>query len=96
MNDITQGGTILLLLNGFGAALKRIPKFPDWLIPFVLPAAGAIGNCAMEGHWNGPVAISGMVLGMAAVGGNQMLRQGVEVVREKTGNTAIIEKPPTA
>ena len=90
MNDITQGGTLLLVLNGLGLAIKKIPTLPDWCIPFVLAAAGAIGHCALESKWNGAQAIQGIAIGLAAVGANQMLRQGVGAVKS---NTTTITKP---
>ena len=90
MNDITAGGTLLLVLNGLGLAIKKVPQLPDWTIPFVLSIAGGVGHCAIESSWTGANAIQGIAIGMAAVGANQMLRQGVGVVKS---NTTTITKP---
>ena len=90
MNDITAGGTLLLVLNGLGLAIKKVPQLPDWSIPFVLAIAGGVGHCAIESSWTGANAIQGIAIGMAAVGANQMLRQGVNVVKS---NTTTITKP---
>lgn len=89
MNDLTQGGTLMLVLNGLGAAIKRIPQIPDYSIPFVLSVAGGIGHCAIESSWTGASAVNGIAIGLASVGLNQMFRQGVSGVKSAT--TTIIK-----
>jgi hypothetical protein len=90
MNDITQGGTLLIVLNGLGLAIKKVPQLPDWSIPFVLAVAGAVGHCAIESVWTGANAVQGIAIGLASVGLNQMFRQGVGAVKS---NTTTITKP---
>jgi len=80
----------MLVLNGLGFAIKKIPRLSDWIIPFVLAIAGAVGHCAINSTWTGPQAIEGIAIGLAAVGTNQLLRQGAEA--KKNGDTIIIKK----
>lgn len=85
-NEI-ETGAIAIVCNGLGLALRQSPA-PNWIIPFVLPAAGAVGACLLDG-WSGHAAIKGLMAGFTAVGLNQALRNS------KEGGTIIIKKSDT-
>lgn len=67
-------GAVTLVCNGVGAALLRIQRFPNELIPFACYAVGAVVVPALT-EWNSGNAVRGFIAGAAAVGLNQGLRQ---------------------
>lgn len=81
---LTPPVLLMLVLNLFGLALKRVPAVPDWLIPLLLPVMGAIIH-PFVGDYSDLVkaarfpwvymALYGFGIGWAAVGANQALRQ---------------------
>jgi hypothetical protein len=84
--DIPEGATnipkegINLIVPVFyilGFALKKIPAIPDWLIPFILIAAGMLITMAALGWsvWN---ALEGAKLVGLTVLVNQLYKQGAE------------------
>lgn len=82
-NEI-ETGALAIVCNGLGLALRQSPA-PNWVIPFVLPTAGAIGACLLDG-WTGHAVIKGAMAGFTAVGLNQAVRSG------KEGGTIILRK----
>jgi hypothetical protein len=75
---------LVLTLNGFGLAIKKVPYVPDWLIPLILPVAGAL-IYPFVGEYS-PVVLKAQIptllmglygfgLGWVAVGANQFWRQ---------------------
>ena len=77
---VPEFAVLVAFLCGLGAALKRIPKCPDWVIPMVLAVVGMA-----LGALYGPVAVSGYtwpyyimmggIAAWAAVWGNQVVKQ---------------------
>lgn len=62
----------------FGAFQKHLlPKFPSWLIPVVNTTVGAL-----VGHFTGFGAAEGSIIGLASVGGHQLVKQPL---RKATG-----------
>jgi len=74
MNEVTTIGGFSGLLFYTGAWLKAIDKIPNWIIPFVLLAVGAVGYMALNG-WTTQNAFSGMYAAAGAVIGDQALKQ---------------------
>jgi hypothetical protein len=80
--NIAELAPIVAVLNALGRAVKAVPWIPDYSIPFVLMAAGALAKAG----WHGVTAeniVIGIGLGATAVGLNQSFRQGQEIVRSK-------------
>jgi hypothetical protein len=80
--NIAELAPIVATLNMLGRAVKAVPWIPDYHIPFVLMAAGAL----VQAGWHGATAeniVIGIGLGATAVGLNQSFRQGQEIVRSK-------------
>lgn len=99
--------TLLLCIN-IGAALKRIPKFADWLIPLALAIIGAASYTFLaykfDQDYRADIYINniglGALLGFGSVGIHQFIRQNktlrdLPVLRflvPPNGNTQIITK----
>lgn len=79
--NIAELAPIVAALNTLGRAVKAVPWIPDYSIPFVLMAAGAIAHAGWHG-WNAQNLLIGCGLGATAVGLNQSFRQGREIVRK--------------
>jgi hypothetical protein len=75
--NLAEAAPIVMLLNALGRAVKAVPWIPDYSIPFVLMAAGALAQAGWHG-WTPEQIIIGAGLGSAAVGMNQSFRQGRE------------------
>lgn len=65
-----------------GAALKKTPKMPDWLIPYILGAVGVLGAavwvCATESVTAMALFTAftqGILVAGASVWGNQLVKQ---------------------
>lgn len=84
-SELLEGVGISGVCVVVGRAIREIPQVPNWVIPFALPAVGALACCAMEG-FNGPNVIKGTLAGGNAVWMNQALRQG------KTGTQTMFLK----
>lgn len=83
-NELESAG-IAAICNGLGLALRQAHPIPNWIIPLVLPVAGAIAACLLDG-WNGHAVFKGLLAGFTAVGLNQAVRNG------KEGGTVILKK----
>ncbi len=86
---ITQESYVLIpVLYLIGYALKKIPKIPDWVIPFGLliisiPVAMALSGWTIQG------AIQGALVTGVTVLGNQLYKQGAKKSKNpKAGDTA--------
>lgn len=60
-----------------GAALKRIPKVPDWVIPFALGALSIAACLCLIGPGIDAV-LQGVLCAGASVYANQLVKQGKE------------------
>jgi hypothetical protein len=93
MNDIPINPAHLIiltgLLNGLGAAIKAIPAIKNYLIPFLLAAAGAISHAVLAG-WTGQNLIMGIVAGWVAVGLHQTGRSFVEAKKDNPGPPTVL------
>lgn len=79
MTYIVENGAIVVpVLWCIGAALKRTPKVADWLIPYLLGAAG-IAFCLTIALTTGGRAVDGIMQGVITAGvavyGNQLVKQ---------------------
>jgi hypothetical protein len=77
--NLAELAPIVAVLNALGRAVKAVPWIPDYSIPFVLMASGALAQAGWHG-WNGENILVGIGLGATAVGLNQSFRQGKEIV----------------
>ena len=77
--NLAELAPIVAVLNALGRAVKAVPWIPDYSIPFVLMAAGAVAQAGWHG-WNAENILIGCGLGAAAVGVNQSFRQGKEAI----------------
>lgn len=68
---------LVALLNAVGRGLKKSRVDDEW-IPFLLCALGAICLGFLKGFDEANLS-SGVVAGLTAVGGNQALRQGLQL-----------------
>lgn len=97
---------LVVSLNGFGWALKFVPKLPNYIIPLALPIAGAL-LWPLIGDYS-PVILKakmptvlmglyGFGLGWVAVGANQTLRKLMEHFGPETPEppTSTPPAPPT-
>ena len=71
---------LAVFLYGLGAALKAIPRCPDWTIPIALAALGmglgaAYGPLALSGCPWPYYLMMGGIAAWAAVWGNQVVKQ---------------------
>lgn len=78
---------IAAFLYGLGAALKKLPRFPDWGIPLALLICGmALGLCygpfALGGQGWPYYLMMGGFAGWTAVGLNQTIKQVVKSDKE--------------
>ncbi|HOV70054.1 MAG TPA: phage holin family protein [Clostridia bacterium] len=69
-----QALTLVPVLWVLGALLKKTPKLPNWLIPYILLAAGVLLTCALLG-FNVRSLVQGVLVTGAAVFGHQLLKQ---------------------
>lgn len=78
MQYITQEALILIpVLWIIGAILKATPNVPNWIIPYVLLAAGVVGAVLLMGS-NPQAYIQGVLVAGAAVLGHQLVKQAKE------------------
>lgn len=78
---------LLPVLYGIGAIIKKIPKIPDWLIPFILLLVSviitfiyvlAMSGFAFTGELIATSLIQGICLALATVGSNQLYKQATQ------------------
>lgn len=79
MNYLVENCAIVVpVLWCIGAVLKRTPKVADWLIPYLLGAAG-IAFCLTIALTTGGSAVDGIMQGVITAGvavyGNQLVKQ---------------------
>lgn len=67
-----------------GAIVKKTPVMPDWLIPYILLAIGAVGGLVTVGVSTEGV-IQGILAAGAAVLGHQLVKQTGEAVQISQG-----------
>ncbi|MDD2707521.1 MAG: phage holin family protein [Verrucomicrobiae bacterium] len=63
-----------------GMLLKATPKFPDWLIPHVVAAAGIALGLFLFGGLSG--AVLGFIFGCAIVWGHQAVNQPFNAITQ--------------
>lgn len=97
--DASPAVVLVFVLNFIGYAVKKIPALPDWIIPFLLPAIGAVSyvfvgelsaKIAAAKYPTAILALYGAGIGCAAVGLNQALRQWTG--RGTLGDDDVIKK----
>ncbi|MCI8361537.1 MAG: holin [Clostridiales bacterium] len=64
-----------------GVFLKAVPKIPNWVIPFVLTAAGVVFGMLLTG------GADGVLQGVLAAGLAVLVNQGYKQVREQIVKT---------
>ncbi len=64
-----------------GAFIKAVPKIPNWVIPFVLTAAGVVFGMLILG------GAGGVLQGILAAGLAVLVNQGYKQVREQVQKT---------
>lgn len=75
---ITENALILIpALYILGMFLKKTPRCPDWLIPYILLVCGIAGAVGIMGISTQSVAQGVFVTGVAVLG-NQLFKQGFE------------------
>jgi len=75
---IVQEALVLIpVLYIFGYILKRIPKFPDWVIPIALVVIGMPAAMGIIG-WTIDGAIQGVLVVGTTVLGNQLYKQAFQ------------------
>jgi len=79
--NLAELAPIVAVLNALGRAVKSVPWIPDYSIPFVLMAAGALAQGGWHG-WTAENILLGCGLGAAAVGVNQSFRQGKQAITD--------------
>ncbi|MFQ5591663.1 MAG: hypothetical protein ACE5HE_10905 [Phycisphaerae bacterium] len=75
MNDMTElaSSAPIVVTSVIGAmlfAIKRIPKVPGWLLPFLAYTMGIVAFCSLVG-WTAIDAMNGLIVGAAATGFHQ-------------------------
>jgi len=80
---VEQALILLPLLWIIGAVIKHTPLIPNWLIPYILLALGAVGGLLVVS-----ADVSGAVQGMLAAGlavlGHQLVKQTAEAAKDYT------------
>lgn len=78
-----------------GAALKKTPKMPDWLIPYILGVVGIFGAAVWVGATEDLTAMAlftaftqGILVAGASVWGNQLVRQAGKKNEDKEEHDA--------
>jgi hypothetical protein len=77
--NLAELAPIVAVLNALGRAVKAVPWIPDYAIPFVLMASGALAQAGWHGCTVENILL-GCGLGATAVGVNQSFRQGKEAL----------------
>lgn len=95
---------LILVLNAAMFVVKRIPAVPDWIIPTLSFIGGGIGYPLMSNPGDVPFTARcplcvqfffGLILGYAAVGCHQQVKQFLNRKGISTGDTEIITKDLT-
>lgn len=68
------GATLLPFLWALGVLLKNTPRVANWIIPWILTAAGMLSGLCLQGLRLEAI-IDGAMAGLAAVGGHQVWKQ---------------------
>lgn len=98
--DLSPPVALLAALNAFGYALKKSP-LQNWIIPIALPILGGvlyplISETARVSHSvNNPTVFNGVIgflIGSAATGFNQALRQFVWRDKKTNDDTAFLKR----
>lgn len=96
---------IVLGLNCVMFILKRIPFVPDWLIPTFSFIGGGIAYPLFSSPGDVPFTsrcplcvqtFFGLILGFAAVGGHQQVKQILNRLKISTGDTEVFTKDSAA
>jgi Na+-translocating ferredoxin:NAD+ oxidoreductase RnfD subunit len=61
-----------------GAIIKKTPKIPDWIIPYVLLIVGIVITNALLG-FSIEASVQGVLVSGTAVFGHQIYKQGAEM-----------------
>ena len=64
-----------------GVFIKAIPRIPNWVIPFVLTAAGVVFGLLIVG------GADGVLQGILAAGLAVLVNQGYKQIRDQVGKT---------
>ncbi len=71
---VEQALILIPALLIIGRALKGIPRYPDWLIPWTLLPLGCAGACLLMGP-SANALVQGILVAGAAVYGHQLWKQ---------------------
>ena len=83
MDFIIKDAYILVpVLYVIGVFLKRTPKIPDWLIPWILMGLGMIGAFFLSGMQLGGI-LQGVLVAGVTVFANQLYKQ--TIYRQNSG-----------
>lgn len=71
---------LVIVLYGIGVMLKGLNKIKDCLIPFILLPVGIVLSMLEQHSISSTALMQGIVCVMVACYGNQLIKQGVELI----------------